>query len=206
MLVGLESQANLEPAPTYPRPGRVVIYGTSIAQGGCASRPGMAYPAILSRRLGIEIASFGFSGNGKGEPEVAHILAELDDVAVFVLDYDANVADVESLRTTLTRFVPILRQAHPYTPILVISRPVVAKESYSFAARADRVKRGNVQREIVDQYQAAGDDHISFLDLGDLDYADATVDGIHATDLGFLRLANAIEPSLRSLLPTLWAD
>src|SRR5690606_269350 len=103
------------------RPGRLVVYGTSITQGGCASRPGMAYPSILARRLGIETLNLGFSGNGRGEPEVAHILAQLENVSCFILDYESNVPVAEDLRTTLTAFIPILRERHPDVPIIVIS-------------------------------------------------------------------------------------
>ena len=49
----------------------VVFYGTSITQGGCASRSGMSYQAILGRQLNLDFVNLGFSGNGKGEPVVA---------------------------------------------------------------------------------------------------------------------------------------
>ena len=41
----------------------VVVYGTSIAQGGCASRPGMAWPAIVGRKFDRPVINLGFSGN-----------------------------------------------------------------------------------------------------------------------------------------------
>ncbi len=75
-----------------PRPiAPILFYGTSITQGGCASRPGMAFPSILGRRLARPILNFGFSGNGRMEVEVAKFLAELDP-AVFILDCMANMA------------------------------------------------------------------------------------------------------------------
>lgn len=45
----------------------IVLYGTSIAQGACASRPGMAWGNIVSRSLEIPLINLGFSGNGKLE-------------------------------------------------------------------------------------------------------------------------------------------
>lgn len=42
------SQPELD-SPIHEKP--VVCYGTSILQGGCASRPGMAHTNILSRWL-----------------------------------------------------------------------------------------------------------------------------------------------------------
>ena len=79
--IGVTRGAAFEPIP--PRSDKpVVFYGTSITQGGCASRPGMAFPAILGRRLNIPVINLGFSGNGKMEPEMCRLLTELDAASV----------------------------------------------------------------------------------------------------------------------------
>ena len=50
----------------YRPAGRPIVwYGTSIAQGGVVTRPGMAFTNIIARNLGREVLNFGFSGNGK---------------------------------------------------------------------------------------------------------------------------------------------
>ena len=61
-------------APRRERP--LVFYGTSIMHGACASRAGMAIPAILGRRLNIPTVNLGFSGNGKMEPEVGKLFSQ----------------------------------------------------------------------------------------------------------------------------------
>lgn len=198
--IGLDPDAGLEAAPALPRPGRLVVYGTSITQGGCASRPGMAYPAILSRRLGIETLNLGFSGNGRGEPELAHLLAHIDNVSTFVLDYESNVPLVEDLRTTLTDFIPILRQRHRQVPIIVVAKTQRINERYDPAARATRIAKRDVQAEIVARHRDNGDDRIAFLDLGEHDFTEGSVDGVHPTDLGFVQLADLIEPVVRQWL------
>jgi len=198
--VGLDPDATVTAAPPFEHPGRVVIYGTSITHGGCASRPGAAYPALLSRRLRQEVLNLGFAGNSKGDAEVAHILGELEDVACYVLDYETNVLEVEPLRETLTAFIPILREARPGVPILVVTKPALARGLRDPGYRATTLERRDLQREIVDRHRAAGDTDVHFLDLTDLDIAEATVDGVHPSDLGFVQLADAIEPSLRRLL------
>ena len=72
--------------PVAPRKDKpILFYGTSITQGGCASRPGMSFTNILRRRLNRPVLNFGFSGNGQTELEVGRFLVELDP-AVFVLD------------------------------------------------------------------------------------------------------------------------
>lgn len=197
--VGVDADATLEPHPPYGG-DRVVIYGTSITQGGCASRPGMAYPAILGRRIDREFVNLGFSGNGKGEPEVARTIAQIDDVACFVLDYEANSGPLETYRETLAGFIPILRERHPDTPILVVSKAAFVRERRDPAYAAERVERRDAQAAIVAGLRAAGDDRVHFLDMGGVDVADGSVDGVHPTDLGFVQLADAIEPELRRLL------
>ena len=87
--IGLPPGARLSVLPPPPG-GPVVFYGTSIVQGGCASRPGMVHTAILGRRLNREAINLGFSGNGMMEPEVARLMAELDP-ALYVIDCIPNV-------------------------------------------------------------------------------------------------------------------
>ena len=201
--IGIEPTAELSAPPQYENGGSVVVYGTSITQGGCAARPGMAYTNILSRRINREFINLGFSGNGKGEPELAHNINQIPDVAAYVLDYDANVNTVEALQKSLPEFIRILRVDHPATPILVISRVPTANEFYDAPAVQNRLGKAKVQRDTVALLQSQGDTNISFLDgaklLGD-DYLESTVDGAHPTDLGFWLIANALEPVLKKLL------
>jgi len=64
--VGIDSAASIEKAtPSSEKP--IVFYGTSITQGGCASRPGMAHTNIISRKLDVDCINYGFSGNGRME-------------------------------------------------------------------------------------------------------------------------------------------
>ena len=87
--IGLDEDSVIgEPTPFSGRP--LVIYGTSITQGGCAARPGMAWSNILSRRLNREVYNFGFSGNGRGEVQMAEFIARVKNPGAFVLDYEAN--------------------------------------------------------------------------------------------------------------------
>ncbi len=201
--VGLAGDAEVS-APT----GRVtepplLFYGTSITQGGCATRPGMAYTSILSRRLQRECLNLGFSGSGKGEPEVARALATIDACRLFILDYDANCPSADHLRQTLPVFVEILRERHPKTPILVVSRIPTAGEYDHPDGNAGRLERLDAQRETVEAMQRAGGAAIRFLPGSDLlgeEHDECTVDGSHPTDLGFLRMADGLEPVLRQIL------
>ena len=110
--IGLPPGARLSVLPPPPG-GPVVFYGTSIVQGGCASRPGMVHTAILGRRLNREAINLGFSGNGMMEPEVARLMAELDP-ALYVIDCIPNVG--RKIGELTVPFVRILREKHPQYP------------------------------------------------------------------------------------------
>ncbi len=201
--VGLDADAELAPpAPRELRP--ILFYGTSITQGGCATRPGMAYPAILSRRLQASCINMGFSGSGRGEPEVAESIALVEECSLFVLDYDANCPDAAHLARTLPVFIDILRQRHATTPILVLSRPPSATEAWNPAAVSRRQERAVTQQQVVEQLSSEGDGELHFLSgdglLGGPDFHECSVDGTHPTDLGFLRMADGLEPTIRRIL------
>jgi len=204
VLLGLDSGARLLPPPPFEDARPIVIYGTSITQGGCASRPGMAWTNILSRRLNRPVVNLGFSGSGRGEPEVARVIAEIPDPALLVLDYEANAGTLESLRKTFPVFLRILRRAHPRAPILVISRCPFAIENFKPEATRARLAGRDFERDVIRQLRAKGDRRLFFHDgstiLGADDWEEFAVDGVHPTDFGFHRIANALTPVFQRIL------
>ncbi len=203
VLVGLERGARVTPPARWASDKRVVVYGTSITQGGCASRPGMSWTNIVSRRENVEVVNLGFSGSGKGEAEVARTVAGLGRAGLFVLDYEANCVSTELFAETLPRFLDILRARHPATPILVVSRVRFAGDLLDTPWRRWGVERKAIQKKEVAARRRAGDRNIHFLDgspfLGN-DFDECAVDGVHQTDLGFLRIADAMAPAIRRLM------
>ena len=203
LLVGLDEAADVLAPPPYDSDGRIIVYGTSITQGGCAARAGMCFTNILSRRINREFINLGFSGSGRGEPEVARTIATIERPALFVLDYEGNSGGIEPLRKTFPEFIRILRDAHPDTPILAISRTRFANEHVDPNAQGERLERRDFQRKTIDDLRASGDANVHFLDGSDLlgdRFDECTVDGVHPTDLGFMRMADAIEPVIRRIL------
>ncbi len=199
--VGLARGAKLW--PPKPLGGRVVVYGTSITQGGCASRPGMCWTNIASRKLGVEFINLGFSGNGRGEPEVARTIAEVPGVDLYILEYEPNCVSTEKFKETLPVFLRILRRAHPKTPILVASRVHYARDLWSAECRKAGRERRAFQRRAIAKLRAAGDKRLFFFDGSTLlgpDFEECAVDGVHPTDLGFTRIAAGMIPWIRKAL------
>lgn len=196
LLIGLSADARL----LAPRPYRfnepVVYYGSSITQGGCASRPGNSYQGFLSRWLDADQVNLGFSGNAKGELEMAEYIAGLP-MCAFVYDYDHNAPDVEHLRRTHEPFFQMIRRMRPELPVIFVTKP-----------DSEHDPHGEERRELIYAAYAhareAGDAHVWFVDgrtlFGEADRGDCTVDGCHPNDLGFYRMAQAIYPALKEAL------
>jgi lysophospholipase L1-like esterase len=178
----------------------VLFYGTSITQGGCASRPGMSFTSILGRRLNRPMLNFGFSGNGKTEAEVARFLAELDP-ALFVLDTSPNTP-AEQLRERTVAVVRLLRSNRPTTPVLLLEERNGGNPALLPHLANLHKQKTDALRGAYDDLTAAGVANLHYRAGEDLIGADgeATVDGSHPTDLGMIRYADALEPDLRRLL------
>lgn len=199
--VGIENGSNvLEPLP-FKKKGRIVVYGTSITQGGCASRPGMAYTNILSRWLGIEFINLGFSGSGKGEKELALLITEIDNVRCIVLDYQAN-AGIEGYIATLPDFVKILRSRFKKTPIIILSRPAVSSWFFDKGLKKNWMKGFKFQEDFVRKLNKQDNNIFSYdgSKLFSEMWQESTVDGAHPTDLGFLTMAKALYPVLKAII------
>lgn len=201
--VGIDKDAYVAAPPEYDSDKKIIFYGTSITQGGCATRPGMAYTNILSRRFNQEFINLGFSGNGKGEESMARLISEIENPALLVLDYEPNCVSTELYMETLPRFIQTYREVHSEVPILLLSQFPYAAEAIDKYLYEDRLKRLDFQKTLIEQLKQKGDKHIYFYEGKNLlpDYQDeCTVDGVHPTDLGFMSIADRLTPILEKIL------
>jgi N-terminus of Esterase_SGNH_hydro-type/GDSL-like Lipase/Acylhydrolase family len=184
--IGIPAGSQLWRVPK-PKGKPVLFYGTSITQGGCASRPGMVHTAILGRWLDREIINLGFSGNGMMEPEMAGFVGELDP-AVLLISHD-NVGN--KVGELLEPFVEIFRRKHPDLPILLM------ESHLPFHAEANRILTDAWRRMMN-----AGDENIYLIKATKDCFleGEATVDGVHPTDLGFLLRAEWLKGPLGMML------
>lgn len=192
LYIGIKKGSVIEKGRDYTFNTPIGYYGSSITQGGCASRPSTAYQAFISRRLDANFINFGFAGSGKGEPLIAEYIAK-QDMCAFVLDYDYNAPSTQHLRDTHLPFYKTIRAAHPDMPIIMISAP-----NYYSKERIEVIK------DTYNYAVAHGDKNVSFLcgyDIIGDDCRDACfVDGCHPNDLGFYRMAKAIGDELEVYL------
>ena len=197
LYIGLAENASLRPGGAYRPVAPMLFYGSSITQGGCASRPGNAYSNILSRLLNIDHLNLGFSGSALGEPCMAEYLASLD-ASVFVCDYDHNAPSARHLPETLWPLYQTYRAARPETPVVFVSKPDFRPD------RTDDAERRAIVRSVCERAAASGDPNVSFVDgetlFDGVCRFDCTVDGCHPNDLGFHRMALVIGRRIADVL------
>jgi hypothetical protein len=199
MELGLPPGAGLESVPaSEAKP--IVVYGTSIVHGHAASRPGMVWTSILGRRLERPVINLGFSGSARMEPDLGGIIAELD-AALFVIDPLPNMSR-ETVEQNAEPFLRHLLAAHPRTPILLVEDRAHAQEWLYPAMRRDREAKRAAFRALYDRLRAGGAVNLAYTEGDPLlgDDSEATVDGSHPTDLGFVRYADCLQPIVTALL------
>ena len=202
--IGVDSLATIT-SPVIDIPSRnkpVICYGTSITQGGCATRPGMSYTNILGRMINREVINLGFSGNGQLDYEIAELISQRTDAGLYILDFIPNV-NMEQIREKTVRFVEILRKDNIEIPVLFVESITFAHSFYDRYIFDAVAEKNRALKEEVEKLRAAGHENIYYLSTVDLigNDGEATVDGIHLTDLGFLRLAKELEKQIESIIP-----
>lgn len=197
VVLGLDPGARVEPPSPFSDEKPLLFYGSSITHGACASRPGNTYPNILSRWLDVKLINFGFSGSARAEPAMARLIATVD-MRVFVMDYDHNAPNADYLTQTHEAFFRIVRDARPELPVVIVSSPSINANPSRWMERREII-RGTYENALE-----RGDTGVWFVDgetlFGDSDQDACTVDGVHPNDLGFLRMAKAIRPSVEAAL------
>lgn len=168
----------------------VIFYGSSITQGGCASRTSNAYPALVTRWMDAEMYCLGFSGNARGDLPIARYISELP-VKCLIYDYDYNAPDAAFLKATHEPFLECILSRKPKLPVLVMSRPNPEFKSEEMQSR----ERRQIIQETVLECRKKGF-QVNFLDgaelFGEESRECCTVDGIHPNDLGFYRIARKV--------------
>jgi len=177
----------------------VVYYGSSIAQGGCASRPGMAFTNILERSMDRCFINMGFSGSGTFDIPVGEAMSEID-AALYVIDCNPNTK-TELIYERAVELVKFLKQKRPDVPVLLV------EDFYCVNGLGDP-KKSNTEKNRVELRRAfkmlkeSGQKDIYYKKgdgmIGD-DY-EGTVDGQHPNDLGMMRMAEALEPAIKKIV------
>ena len=188
--VGIDSNSVIK-KPLKNRNKSIIFYGTSITQGGCASRPGMAHTNIISRKLDLDCINFGFSGNGRMEQPIAKLMSESKPL-FYVIECMPNMENQENVTNKTIPLVNTIRENNPEAPIVFVENfiptsPILDEKRENEIRGMNLALKTEYQKMISEGYNnifyiesknAIGNDN------------EGTVDGVHFTDLGFLRYAD----------------
>ena len=194
LYIGLKNDAIIKSPSPYKNKKPVVFYGSSITQGGCASRPGMSYQAILSRMLNYDYINLGFSGSAKAEDEIIDYIKNLE-MSMFVMDYDHNAPTVLHLLNTHEKMFKAVREKNPDLPIILMPRP-------TYLLNEMEKERLEIVRTTYNNALASGDKNVYLVsneELTALCLNDGKVDNNHPTDLGFLSMAQGIYDVIKDI-------
>ena len=201
--IGVDSISSIENttlnSPITSAP--IIVYGTSITQGGCATRPGMSYTNILSRLIDKEIINLGFSGNGQLDHEIAELMSTRTDAGLFILDFIPNVS-MEQLKDKTIPFVENLRSNNPNIPLLFVESVLFTHIQFDTQSYEIVINKNEELKKQFDTLKSLGHKNIYYLSSDNLigNDGEATVDGVHLTDIGFLRMAEVLRPVVKTII------
>ena len=191
--VGLPHREQLVKGKEKP----IVFYGTSITQGGCASRPGMVYTNIISRALQRECVNLGFSGNARMDKSMAEIVARVD-ADQYVIDCLENCT-LKVMQDSAWYFLTYLAKQRPDAPIYMVEHIWFSHALVNKPVRDQIAEKNAYWREIYEKLRKEGYDNFRYIPADNLTGPDGegAVDGCHQTDLGFLRMSEEFLRHLR---------
>lgn len=205
MEIGVPEGTRFQPLP-LAKEKPIVFYGTSILQGGCASRPGLAWTSIVERHFNCPVINLGFSGNGRLEPEVIDLINEID-ARLYVLDcipnlVHGNVYTDEELSKRVVNSINSIREKHPDVPILLSAHSISRSEGIvdtAYYIPADISSA--VQERVVDSLKKKGVKGLYLISSKEIGFdIDATVDGVHPNDIGMRYYADAFIKRITDIL------
>lgn len=198
--IGINPDSNLLQERETEASKKILIYGSSITQGASASRPGMAFPSLLSRMLNVEVLNFGFSGSGKMEAEVAEVLSTIPSDLI-VLDCVPNPSPQEISQRTVP-FVKRLRQSQPATPIVMVESVFREHAHWNMQLAQQVAAQNRAFKEAYQELKAEGMEQLYYVTSEGHIGSDheGTIDGTHFSDLGHFRMAEKLAPILSDIL------
>lgn len=204
-------EIGIDPKSVIKKPSKnlikpIIFYGTSITQGGCASRPGMAHTNIISRQLDIDVVNFGFSGNGLMEQPIAELISSVEP-SLYIIECMPNMIKPEFVTERTIPLVKTIREKNPDTPIIFVD---LFKSPITILNNKIRIENEAMDDALITEFNKMVENNfqnIFFIEtpkLSDSDH-EGTVDAIHFTDLGFQRYADFLINQLKEfqILPSI---
>lgn len=201
MEIGVPKQASFSRIPVQQEKP-IVVYGTSIAQGACATRPGLAWTSILGRKLDRPMVNLGFSGNGKLEPEVLDYITQVD-AKLYIVDCLPNLISADMNATLPKKIVAAItqiQQKRPGVPILLTEHDGFGEAEMQPIRKRETEAINRILRNTVDSLTNTGVKNLYLLSNTAIGQdIESMVDGLHPNDIGMMNYAKAYEKKIKSI-------
>jgi lysophospholipase L1-like esterase len=196
--VGVTENARIEAAPN-PFRHKIIVFGSSYAQGAATGRAGMTFPMQIERNTGLYIINLGVSGSSRLQPAFADALAD-SDAEAFILDAFSNPMAKE-IEERLFPFIERIRRSHPRTPLIFLQTIYREGGNFDLTVRKQEAdKRQTAERMMKTAMKQYKD--VYFINLPNVTGTDhqTSVDGTHPSDLGYYRWVQNIQPEILKIL------
>lgn len=202
--IGLDTNSNTKPVK-FKNDGKIIIYGTSIAQGGCVSRPGLMYSNVLSRWLDMEVYNQGYSGSAMLEPIMGDIIGRVSNPKLLVIDAEANAGCDLTMEKNLETFIVNYKKYHSDVPILLVSRCLFNLDRLDVKKVELRKYYKTLYKNLITKFKNDGHkmyflDGDNFFNGFKFNYTEFTVDGVHPTDFGNYLIAKYHYDAIKEIL------
>ena len=204
MEIGVNEGASFEFKKNTEKP--IIVYGTSIAQGACATRPGLGWTNMLGRNFSQPVINLAFSGNGRLEQPILDLINDVD-AAAYLLDCIPNLAltkdrSADDLKKLIINAVSTLRKKHPKTPIMLMAHS--SSEVPGIMSKTNLSEYGSssvVAFETFKEIKAKGDANLYWVSSQDIGFdIESTVDYAHPNDIGMKKISDAYTKVLKQIL------
>jgi lysophospholipase L1-like esterase len=201
MEISVPEESTFTPGLNKQKP--IVVYGTSIAQGACASRPGLAWTSIVGRKLNVPMINLAFSGNGRLEKEIIELLPEID-ARLYVLDCLPNLTGADfsndEIKKRIEDAVAHLQLKKPGVPILLTEHDGYTDDGINLEKKKSYERVNIALRAAFAALKAKGVKNIYTLTKAEINQdIETMVDGTHPNDIGMMRYADAYEKAIRKI-------
>lgn len=184
----------------------IIVYGTSIAQGACATRPGLAWTNILGRSFINPVINLGFSGNGRLEQPILDLMIQ-ENAAAFILDCIPNLAlsaerSAADLEALIFNAVKTIRKKHSQTPIVLAAHSSANTPGFlNINTMREYGNSSKVANETYNKLIKEGVKNLYWINEQDFGLdINSTVDYAHPNDIGMMKIAEAYKRLLNKIL------
>jgi lysophospholipase L1-like esterase len=201
LTIGTEEGKPFNFIPT-PSERPIVVYGTSIAQGACVSRPGMSWSNIVERESGHQLINLGFGGQGQLDSAIFNLINEID-AGLYIVDCMPNMNgnNIKEIYQRTLDGVKLLRHGHPDTPILLVEHSGYVNEGTSAVAEQSYRQSNAELLRAYRELQSEGIGGLYYLTHDEIGLGmDDMVEGIHPNEMGMRKYADAYLKKIRQIL------